>query len=252
MVTPEKDNMKTFPHVINNNGKYGYVFARKLGNKKVYIFKDFDDQKVFTRSLFEVSPIYEKMYEQPKDETKNSFKLFLNIIERKDKKQTNIYYNTLTRGKSDISQGIGIKVNATDLIKTLDPIEQHKNDGVFVAILLDSGKFKGKMWIRETDKNTIKKRVKRDENLKQYSYGRECITAYDKKELVNITKVLWKLLDKSSKFYKDHLDLYIKTVDNESPMKYKRNICNQILEPLFRYLQKNKVGGKTWFKILRA
>lgn len=252
MVTPEKDIMKTFPHIINNGGNYGYIFTRKIGKKKVYIFKDFDDQKIFTRSLFEVSPIYEKIYAQPKDESKNSFKLFLNIIERKDKKQTNIYFNTLTSGKSGEGPLFGTKINATDLIKTLDPIGQHVNDGEYVAIKINIGKFKNKMWIRTTDNNKIKKRIKKDENLKQYSYGRECISAYDKKDLINITKRLWSRVDKNSKFYKEHLELYNKTNDNISPMKYKSKICDMILEPIFKYLQKNKVEGKVWLKILKT
>ena len=130
-------------------------------------------------------------------------------------------------------------------MKRLDPITAHKNDGDYVGVVLDHKEFKGKMWIRKTELN----RNKKGENIKQYSYGQECIT-YTRNNLSNIITFVWNKVDKKSNFYKDNSTNYNLVMENLKPMKKKEAKC-QFIQDIMKYLNEAKIDGKVWFKKLK-
>ena len=251
IIVPKTDDMRNFQHIIEHKRKYGYIFVRKMKTDNIYIYKNFDEQTRFFRSDFEVSPIYEQIYER-EEEKQNSFKTFLNILERKEGKERGkqLYLKTLTQITSKPGQKKKIhgKVGniALDEIKRLDPIKNHSKDGEFVGIVIDKKDFEGKMWIRKTALN----RNKKGDNIKQYSYGQECITAYKRPDIINIIRKLWKRVDKKSPFYKNNLNKYDLTMKNIKPMKKKKATC-PFLQEIMEHLSNQKTEGKIWFKKLR-
>jgi hypothetical protein len=245
IIIPKVDNMKNFQHIITHKRKYGYIFVRKIETDNIYIFKEFEDQQLFVRSEFEVSPIYENMYQQ-KNNTINSFKTFLNILERNEKQERGkqLYLNTLKHaeisGKKKTIANVGNLM--LEEIKRLDPIKNHKNDGDIVALKIMRPDFDKFLRIRQTILNIDKK----GEDIKQYHYGQECLT-HKAEELQTIIRKIWKKVNKNSDFYKNNLNKYDLTMASEKPMKKKANIC-KFLYDILEYLNNNKVDGKIWLK----
>jgi len=246
IVVPKTDNMKNFQHVIKHKRRHGYIFVRKMKNDNIYVFKDFDNQIQFIRSDFEVSPIYEQIYKND-EEIQNSFRSFLNILERKERKKKGeqLYYNTLRHtvtktGEKKKQTGIG-NIGLEE-IKRLDPHKNHKNDGNYVGIVINRKDFGNKMWLRDTSLNKDKK----GDNIKQYSYGQECITAYSGDKLINIMGLLWEKVNKESQFYKDNIQNYKLYMSHSKPLKKKKLKC-KFLQEVMEHLQQNKADGKRWF-----
>ena len=249
MIVPKNDDMSKFAYIITNKNKFAYIFSRNMEDKKIYILKFFENQNIFKRSIFEVYPIYEKLYEETEPVT-NSFKLFLNILERKEKKKRGetFYFNTLTKKtqhkKFDSGKHITGNV-ALEEIKRLDPITNHKKDGEYVGITFKSKIYQNKMWIRKTESN----KNKRGENIKQYSYGQECILTFTRDELTNIVTFLWNKVDTKGKFFKDNSESFSLVINNQKPMKFKENKCD-FIKLIMIHLNNKKVDGKVWYKEL--
>ena len=248
LIVPKIDNMKNFQHIIKYKRKYGYIFVRKIKNDNIYIFKEFDIQTNFVRSEFEVSPFYENMYDDNENEKINSFKTFLNILERKETKEAGkqLYLNVLTQNittTGKVKRKGKKELSAQDIIKENDPLKEHKNDGIFVGIQIDRDGFKDKTWIRNTERNRNKK------GNKQINPGQECKTL-GRQDIVDIIKKIWNKVDKKSDFYKFNLRKYERIINNEKSVRKKSVTCpfvNNILE----FLNKNKVDGKVWFKKIK-
>ncbi len=246
-IIPKTDNMQNFHHIIKHKNKYGYIFVRKMKTQNIYVFRQFDDQKVFVRSNFEVSPIYEQIYTNEYGQD-NSLKNFLSVLERKEtkKKGNDMYLTALTTlGKID-KKKVNIKkgLSGNDIIKTRDPRENHVNDGSYVGIRITGDNFKDTMWLRETEAN-----VNNKDNIARYSYG---VNFFNLKawQITNAINALWKKVNPSSKFYKDTLERYDKYVAGDTKAKKKKNSL-KLVEDILVYLEKNKVDGKNWFKWLK-
>jgi len=246
-IVPVENNIKDFKYILTHKNRYGYLLLRKIGNDNVYIFKEFDNQEKISRSIFEVSPLYDRIY-QSEEKIKPTLKSFLGLLERREmrKKGQQLYYKVITTTQ-EIDKTVGTSnidkmgMIPLELIKVLDPYTEHKNDGEYVMIVIDRPEFEGKMWVRKTSANAMKK----GSNIKQYSYGRVCDN-YDKKEINNMIIQLWKKIQPESNFYKQYLNEY-----NKYSRKGKKGLLCNFLSLILKELERNKVDNKRWFKKLK-
>ena len=95
-----------------------------------------------------------------------------------------------------------------------------------------------------------KNKNKTGDNIKQYSYGQDCISAYNRAKLSTVINFLWDKVDKKSQFFKDNLIKYKLFDANQKPMKKKEPLCF-FLQDMMAFLDNNKVDGKRWFKKLK-
>jgi hypothetical protein len=236
--------MTTFPHIIKHKNKYGYIFARTVDNINAYIFKEFDQQEKFERSIFEISPIYEKDYSETK--TTNSLKTFINLLERKETKKRgeNRYLNSLIFDKVSKSDKKTKGVQPLEEIKRLDPIENHKNDGDYVAIEFRNF-YQNRMWLRETRLN--RKKQNKDKKILQFRYGQDCST-FKRNELLFIINTLWNKIPNND-FKKTNKDLYENISNSRSGFTKKEVTCG-FVKKMTIYMNNKKIENKIWYKML--
>lgn len=238
MMLPEDRNLKNFPYIIehinvNKNVDYGYLIKRKYDNENIYIFKKFDEKNIFEKSDFEQTPIYEDYYNINKTQLKlNNFLLQLeksDIKNKNEKLSDRNYIDILTEGfkveKTQKIENIGSEGN--NIIRNRYP--QIDNEGLYVGIVINQPKFKGKLWIRSKDKDNV---------------GRESITAFKKTELKNLIVELWEKT--TDEFKKENNKTYI-NYTTTSNIKQK---MSDFLKKIFIHLNENNVENKIWYQEL--
>lgn len=236
IMLPIEENLKTFPYIIehiniNKKIEYGYLIQRELEGENIYLFKSFDNNRLYKKSLFEQTPIYNDYIKIEKKE--KNLKNFLKILERDDKKNKDIkikkidYIDIITDQKYKSENKKNIKASgseANNIIKENFPKDLEEKIGDYIGIKINRNNYKNRLWIRTKNK-----------------VGRDIISAFSKIDLNNLILTLWeKITDEKFK------EKNIKEYTNIQKKSFKKEKLSKFIEKILNNLNENNVENKIW------